>query len=145
MLKLASVTALVLTTFTIAPLPLLSGAAYAQRCSTAAVANYPCNTPGGGSTYSCADQLGYLKRVYEEDLDAINDANLVAVVPVCAGEDFGMMRSEGNAGALRQIIASNDAMTEALFEKGDFGADDVIGVRMTGDEEVILYVHPFHR
>jgi hypothetical protein len=35
-------------------------------------------------------------------------------------------------------------MMEALWEKGDFRADDVIGIRMTGDEEVILYVHPFH-
>jgi hypothetical protein len=142
MLKQVSITALVLAGLTVAPIPVVTGTAYAQRCPTFA-ANYPCRSEQT-STYDCSSELGHLRRVYEDDLDAIVDPNRVAVVPVCPGDDYGIMRSDGNAGALRQVIASNDAMMEALWEKGDFRADDVIGIRMTGDEEVILYVHPFH-
>jgi hypothetical protein len=139
MLKHVSIAAFVIAGLTIAPVPVLTGAAYAQRCPTFA-SNYPCNS-SSSSTYTCSSELGHLRRVYEEDLEVISDPNLVSVVPICLGEDYGIMRSDGNAGALRMTIASNDAMMEALWEQGDFEPDDVIGIRMTGDEEVILYVH----
>jgi hypothetical protein len=84
-----------------------------------------------------------LRRVYEEELEVIDNPLNVAVVPVCTGEDYGVMRSDGNAGALRQVIAQNDAMTDALDLK-NFGSDDVVGIRMTSEDKVILYVHEFH-
>lgn len=147
MLKLALAAAVSVAALTVAPLPVVTGSAFAQGCLAAVGAN--CRRPpreGGGesTTYKCSDQLGYLRRVYEEELEEIEDSQLVAVVPVCLGEDYGIMRADGNAGALRQTIADNEAMMEALFRK-NFGYDDVVGIRMTGDESVILYVHPFHK
>jgi hypothetical protein len=94
------------------------------------------------STYSCANELGHLRRVYEDQLDFVTDSQDVSIVPVCLGEDYGVMRNDGNAGALRQHIAYNDAMLEALAA-ANFLSDDVVGVRMTGDDSVILYVHTF--
>jgi hypothetical protein len=86
--------------------------------------------------------MGHLRRVYEEELEGVDDPLRVSVMPVCLTDDYGLMRSDGNAGALRQVIADNDAMTEALFRK-DFGSDDVVGIRMTDEDAVILFVHPF--
>lgn len=122
------------------PVPVLTGAAYAQ----AACGPNHCPPNPGPSTYECSDQLGYLRRVYEAELAEVDDSDLVSVVPICMGESYGMMRSDGNAGALRGIIADSDAMTEALFRK-NFVPDDVVGIRMVGDEEVVLFVHPMHR
>ena len=91
------------------------------------------------STYTCGNELGYLRRVYEEQVDGIADASIVAV---CDGEDFGFMRSEGNAGAIRQHLADNEAVMDAL-DLTNFRVDDVIAVRMTGDDSAIIYVHTF--
>ena len=126
------------------PVPVLVGTAQAQNCGPLAVAGAPCRPPNGSaSTYDCSTQLGYLRRVYEEDLDNIEDPNLVSVVPICVGESYGVMRADGNAGALRNAIADNDAITEALFLK-NFGPDDVVGIRMTDDDTATFYVHPMH-
>src|SRR5688572_29208096 len=117
-----------LTTLAIAVLPATTGAALAQRqpCTGAYCDD---NNPGGGDTYSCTDQLGYLRRVYEDQLEVIDNPNHVSIMPICIGEDYGVFRNDGNAGALRSVIADNEAMTKALFLK-NFGSDDVIGVRM---------------
>jgi hypothetical protein len=129
--------------------PGLSGSAYAQRLPAInnpnCTAGAACNPGGGGetSTYKCSTELGYLRRVYEEELDLVEEQDHVAIVPVCTTEEFGMMRSDGNAGALRQIIADNDATMAALEAKA-FTPDDVVAVRMTGEDKVILYVHPFN-
>lgn len=142
MLKHTLIAALSLTAVTLSPIPVVTGVAYAQ-CSPTATFCPPSQNPSG-STYSCTNELGYLRRVYEEDLEAIENPNLVSIVPVCMGESYGVMRADGNAGALRQAIADNDAMTEALDLKS-FGSDDVVGIRMTGEDAVILYVHEFHK
>jgi hypothetical protein len=96
---------------------------------------------GGYSTYECKNDMGHLRRVYEEDLDIVTNPNEVSVIPVCGGE-YGLMRADGNAGALRQHIATNEAIMDALGDANYF-SDDVVGVRMTGDESVIIYVHNF--
>lgn len=140
MLKLTLAAALSIGALTIAPLSLTTGSALAQRLPCTAGPNCP-----GGSTEStahCSDELGYLRRVYEEELDVIDDSDLVSVVPICIHESYGVFRADGNAGALRSVIADNDAMLEALLDK-DFLPDDVVGVRMTGPQTVILYVFPF--
>jgi hypothetical protein len=142
MLKQTLVAALSLAAITLSPVPVITGPAFAQ-CSPNATFCPPSNNPGGGSTYKCTGDLGHLRRVYEEDLDAIEDPLRVAIVPVCTGEDYGVMRSDGNAGALREAIAENEAMMEALFAK-NFGSDDVVGIRMTDVDALILYVHEFH-
>jgi hypothetical protein len=121
-----------------APIPVITGPAAAQ-----VLTHVPNNPKPSKSTYTCDNQLGHLRRVYEEQLAQIEEPGRVTVTPVCLGEDYGVMRSDGNAGALRSEIADNDAIMSALLDK-NFRADDVVGIRMTGDDAVILYVHPFH-
>jgi hypothetical protein len=143
--KLSIVTAAAAAAVSLMSVAALTGPAFAQR-QPPSITHVP-STPNqtySPSTYSCQNQLGYLRRVYEEQLDQINSPNRVAVTPVCLGEDFGHIRNEGNAGALRASIADNEAMLLALRSK-KFRPDDVVGVRMTGENAVLLYVHPFHQ
>ena len=144
MLKHTLIAAISLITVSFAPLPVVTGAATAATYPCTAGAG--CGSPGGeSSTYSCSNELGMLRRVFEEQLDAIDSSINVSIVPVCLGEDYGVMRTDGNAGALRQAIASNGAMTDALDNK-NFLSEDVVGVRLTAEDKVILYVHQFrHR
>jgi hypothetical protein len=92
------------------------------------------------STYKCGNDLGYLRRVYEDQVAEIIDAS---IVPICEDDGYGLMRSEGNAGAIRQDLAANGDVMDAL-DFANFNVDDVVGVRMTGDESAIIYVHTFH-
>jgi hypothetical protein len=145
MLKTTILALVSLATLSAAILPATTGTALAQRVPCTASPN-GCggdNTPGGGDTFDeCTAPLGHLRRVYEEQLEDINNPALVSVIPICVGAD-GMFRSDGNAGTLRLAIADNEAMSEALFRK-NFGSDDVVGIRVIDDETVILYVFPFH-
>jgi hypothetical protein len=130
-----------LTTLAVAAVPLTTGAALAQRQPCTA-GPYCDNNPGGGSTYECTEPLGHLRRVYEHELEEINNPRHVSIMPICIGED-NVFRTDGNAGALRQSIADNEAIMEALFRR-NFGAEDVVGVRMIGPEKVLVIVHQFH-
>lgn len=94
------------------------------------------------STYECGNDMGYLRRVYEEQIDQIFDEQQVSIVPICENEDYGLMRSEGNAGAIRQHLAANEAVSDAL-QTANFLVEDVVGVRMTGEDSAIIYVHTF--
>lgn len=142
-LAVISITAFVVT-------PFAAGSAVAQRtpnnppCIAACGPGTPNNPTPTVTTYNCSNEMGHLRRVYEEQLEGIEDPLRVAVLPVCLNDDFGLMRQDGNAGALRQTIADNDAMMEALFRK-DFNAEDVVGVRMTDEDAVLLFVHPFSK
>ncbi len=91
---------------------------------------------------TCADPLGYLRRVYERELDGVSDPGRVWVRPICDGEEVGSLRHAGNAGALRARIADNDAMMQAL-DRTNFLPEDVVGVKMTGEDSLILFVHKF--
>jgi hypothetical protein len=95
--------------------------------------------PTAESTYVCGNELGYLRRVYSDEVEAIENAS---VVPVCENEEFGMMRNDSNAGALRQDLAANDDVMDAL-DAANFTVDEVVAVRITGDETAIIYVHTF--
>jgi hypothetical protein len=99
--------------------------------------------PRRSSTYSCADELGYLRRVHASELAPVADWTQVWVTPICENGD-SMFRTAGNAGKLRMAIAANSAMQKALKDKA-FGPEDVVGIRMTGIDTLILYVHPFHK
>ena len=115
--------------------------------TTSAVAlsiKYPARDPGRHPRYeattdSCGGELGYLRRVYEEEIDLVERAS---IVPICERDDYGLMRSDGNAGALRQHLADNDDIMDALAA-ANFRVEDVVGVRMTGDESAVIYVHTF--
>jgi hypothetical protein len=147
MFKQSIVTLISLAALTVLPLPGVSGAAVAQRMPNNPPCIAACGTPNNPTptvtTYNCSNEMGHLRRVYEEQLDGIEDPLRVSILPVCLSDDFGLMRQDGNAGALRQTIADNDAIIEALFRK-NFKADDVVGIRMTDDDAVLLYVHPFY-
>ena len=140
--KLSIVAVAITAAITLAPVPVITGAAQAGGIIITRGANPPNPNHPSRDTYNCSDEMGYLRRVYEEQLDQVEDANRVWVRPVCMGEDYGLMRADGNAGALRAHIADNDAMTHALFlEK--FRPEDVVGIKMIRDDTVILFVHPF--
>lgn len=139
MLKHTILATLTLATLAISPVPVLTGPALAQPNCTHSRCP-PTDNPG--TTYRCTDQLGYLRRVYEDELEVIDNPDYVSIFPICSTESYGIFRTEGNAGSLREAIADNDAMTEALFLK-NFGPEDVVGVRMTGPASLILFVHPW--
>lgn len=126
-------------------IPAATGPALAQSrpCTAGAGCNPPPGSGGGESTYQCSSELGYLRRVHEDELDMVEDAARVSIVPICEGESYGVMRNDGNAGVLRGVIAGNEALMAALDLRA-YEPEDVVGVRMTGDESVILYVHQFH-
>ncbi|HEV7276309.1 MAG TPA: hypothetical protein VGN80_08480 [Devosiaceae bacterium] len=99
--------------------------------------------PAPATTYSCTEELGHLRRVYATELAAIDHPNKVWVTPICVNLD-SVFRTDGNAGSLRAAIAANPAIQYALAAK-DFRPEDVVGVRMTGEDKGTIYVHPFHR
>ncbi len=143
MLKHAILAAASFAALTVSAIPVVTittTPALAQACIRSP------NCPGtpSGSSYDCTTELGHLFRVYEEELEESDNPNYVVVRPICIGEDYGVFRNDGNVGTLRNVIADNSAMMEALFENGDFDPEDVIGIRLIGEGKVILYVHEFH-
>lgn len=110
-------------------------AAAQDRCAAK-----PC--PTGDDTYQCSDWMGHLRRVFPEQIAAIDDSYRVWITEVCP-EDT-MMRSDGNATYLLPTIAANDVLVEALRRKGH-SVDDVVAVRMMGEETISLFVHRFPR
>lgn len=142
MLKSLTIAAVTLTAFTaLSPVPVITGTALAQAACTAA----PCQPPQvSGSSGPCTDKLRLLRRVYPEELDGIDSPTRVSIFQICPTESFGIMRSDGNAGSLRQAVAENDAIVKALSYK-NYGPNDVIGIQMTSDQSLNLWVHPFGR
>lgn len=96
------------------------------------------NKHEASSTYGCGNDLGYLRRVYPEQIGALDFGARVSIAPVCEDGDRSL-RNAGNAGALRKQIAETPVLVAALADKA-FHAEDVVGVRMIGDNTVILYV-----
>ena len=87
---------------------------------------------------NCGDQLGYMKRVYPEQVQGVDDSYRVWVTEFCQGSE--LLSSNGNAAYLRPTIAQNDVLVSVLSDKGFF-PEDVIAVRMMGDDTINLYVH----
>lgn len=138
------IAATALAILALAPIAAATTSAQAQQQPTYRIPDKdPDPKPRQSSTYSCTDELGYLRRVHAGELAPVKDWTKVWVNPICVTED-SMFRTAGNAGKLRAAIAANAAMQKALKEKA-FGPDDVVGIRMTGVDKLILYVHPFHR
>ena len=111
--------------------------AQAQDCTT-----HFCPPTSSGDSYECSDWLGHLRRVFPEQIAAVDDSYRVWVTEVCP-EDT-MMRSDGNATYLLPSIAANDVLVEALRREGHV-VDDVVAVRMMGEETISLYVHRMPR
>lgn len=90
------------------------------------------------SVDNCGDQLGYMKRVYPAQVQGVDDSYRVWVTEFCQGSE--LLSSNGNAAYLRPTIAQNDVLVAVLDSKGFF-PEDVIAVRMMGDDTINLYVH----
>lgn len=117
-----------------------ASAAYAQAAiPTTTVPGGPDLPQPAPSTYSCSDELGYLRRVHTAELAGVQDPSRVWVTPICVGDN--MFRTEGNAGALRGAIANSKVLSAALDAK-TFRPEDVVGVRMIDARTVTLYVNP---
>jgi hypothetical protein len=89
---------------------------------------------------NCGDQLGYLKRVSKGEVAGVDDHYRVWVTEFCLNSD--LMRSDGNATYLRTTIAQTDVLVDMLEQKGYF-PEDVIAVKMMGDDTINLFVHNF--
>jgi hypothetical protein len=143
MLKQTILAVASVATLAVALIPVTTGSALAQRQPCTSVRCGGGDTPGGDSYDECTAALGHLRRVYEEELEPIANSGNVMIEPICVSED-GMFRNVGNVGTLRVALADNDAIMEALFRK-NFGSEDVVGIRMIGDDKAIIYVLPWSR
>lgn len=99
----------------------------------------PMSTPA-----SCGSELGFLRRVSQGEVMGIEDYDRVWVTEICPGSELGMMRNEGNAGKLRQAIASNDVIMQRLDEMA-YTEQDVIAIKMMGEDTIHLYVYHYQR
>lgn len=100
------------------------------------------NYPENQVSTPCGSEIGYMRRVYASQVAGVDDATKVWVTELCPGEEMGAMRNEGNAGKLRGAIADNDAIMEKLRQR-DYTENDVLAVRMMGDDTINLYVYHY--
>jgi hypothetical protein len=117
--------------------------AFAQVAPT----NYPPkreNPKPVTTTSSCGSELGFLRRVSQGEVMGIDNYERVWVTEICPGSELGMMRNEGNAGKLRQAIASNDVIMQRLDEMA-YTEQDVIAIKMMGEDTIHLYVYHYQR
>lgn len=94
----------------------------------------------GASTATCSVQLSYMRRVLPQQIEALGEDDRITITPFCEDEDPGMLRADGNAGALRAPIGRNPVLVAELAEE-DYTNEDVVAVRMT-PHGAILYVAP---
>jgi hypothetical protein len=94
------------------------------------------------TTSNCGSELGFLRRVSQGEVMGIDDTTQVWVTEICSGSELGMLRNEGNAGKLRQAIASNDAIMQRLGQMA-YTEQDVIAVKMMGEDTIQLYVYHY--
>jgi hypothetical protein len=92
------------------------------------------------TTFQCGNELGYLRRVFADQVEALQDQDRITVVPVCEGDDYAF-RNDGNAGALRGAMSENEIVLAALASSA-YRPIDVVAIRLTGENSAILYVHP---
>jgi hypothetical protein len=91
------------------------------------------------STYVCGSEIGHLPRVYPEQIEAVTDQNNVWVNVICADAPIAQWRGEGNADRLMVALEANDVIVAELGSR-DLLTEDIVAVRMTGEETVLLYV-----
>jgi len=107
------------------------------------------NPPGASSTDGeCAYQLNYMPRVTRSLIESIR-GEPVYLVPVCEdgltgnNEEYGWLFVAGNVDTLRLPIARNRGLMTALDAEG-YDQNDVISLRLGGDDSIVLYVHQRH-
>lgn len=103
------------------------------------------NYPPSASSHDCADEMGFMRRVSRADIDAIRNRS-VMLIPVCedravAGKNaYGALFVNGNVDRLRQPIARNATLMQALRAKG-YDQHDVVSLRFGGHNSIVLYVY----
>jgi hypothetical protein len=85
----------------------------------------------------CDNVLEGLRIVPPATVAAIGSDATVVIHPICRGVS---MNTFGNAGGLSHAIAANPHLAAAL-SRGNWSADDVVGIRFGGGDSVHLYVH----
>jgi hypothetical protein len=139
MFKLSLVAAVITAAISMAPIPVVTGPAVAQPLGFAAPNNPKLPRR---STYTRHNELGYLRRVYEEELDLIHDANRVWVTLVCM---VGLRHAPAAKATPAPCVPTLPTTVPSWTRyRKNFRPDDVVGIRMTGDDAVIIYVHLFH-
>ena len=108
----------------------------------------PTHQPYQSSTSSepdCTDLMGFMRSVKQAEIKAFSGER-VRLIPVC--EDgthrtrnaYGTLFRDGNAELLRGPIAGHPTMIGALRAR-DYDQHDVVSVRFSANNGVILYVH----
>lgn len=103
------------------------------------------NNPVVEATDTCTGPNGFVRRVSVAEINAIHDQK-VWLDPVCEDTslvsqyDIGSLFLDGNANTLRQPIARNATLMNALHAKG-YDENDVVSVVFGARNSVLLYVH----
>ena len=139
MTSFKSFAAMALTVLVALPVP----TAFAQ-VQTDNYQNYPKPDRPRSEETNCGSELGFLRRVSQGEVTGIEDYERVWVTEICPGSELGMMRNEGNAGRLRQAIAGNDVIMQRLDEMS-YTEQDVIAIKMVGEDTIHLYVYHYKR
>ena len=101
--------------------------------------------PASTQSYDCRDEIGYARRISATEIQGIHDRS-VWLYPVCEEssilprDDYGTLFIDGNANTLRQPIARNATLMNALRAKG-YDQHDVVSVVFAAGNSVLLYVH----
>ncbi|WP_240232847.1 hypothetical protein [Devosia lacusdianchii] len=118
--------------------------------SPAAVFNHVAgkpNVPGSAEATDpdCTAVLGYMRTPKGAEIMSLVAAH-IAIIPVCEDltvpgrNNYGPLFVNGNAELLRQPIARNPALIDALRAR-DYDQNDVVSVRFGGNDSIIFYVH----
>lgn len=93
----------------------------------------------------CTELLGFMRLVKPAEIKAFNGVR-VRLIPVCEDgtvitrNNYGSLFRDGNAELLRLPIARHPTLINALKAE-DYDEHDVISVRFSANNGVILYVH----
>jgi len=112
-----------------------------------AQANYPGtpNYPSSGPDHSCEDEMGHMRPVNLFDIQSIHDQRIY-LYPICEDptvpgkNSYGTLFLDGNVNTLRQPIARNATLMNALTAKG-YDHNDVVSLRFAAGNSIYLYVH----
>ncbi|ODT66587.1 MAG: hypothetical protein ABS75_26280 [Pelagibacterium sp. SCN 63-23] len=129
---------------------LMLAASLATILPSAAQVAGPRNTPEPSESQEteardCSGGMGFVRRVTPAEIAAIGERR-VWLEPVCettslfGRRDNGMLFHDGNANTLRQPIARNATLMNALRAKG-YDQHDVVSVVFGARNSVLLYVH----
>lgn len=115
------------------------------------LAQFAANNPGGpnypsaGDPWDCRNEIGHVRRISADDINRIQDQS-VWLYPICEQhsilptDDYDRLFLEGNVFTLRQPVARNATLMNALRAKG-YDQHDVISVVFAAGNSIMLYVH----